>query len=119
MDDPYRKSEAPEVDYVDAEAEVSSERFDRVAFAMEALARLGPPNVTVAVCRGDRIRVETGRAWGAAPGSRWALLSVSPYASRRAIAFAVATLGGVAPAPWVLDVLARRTRNEGEASFGV
>ena len=105
MDDPYRRGDAPEVDYADAETEVSSERFDRVAFALEALARLGPPKLKVAVCQGDRMRVESGRVWGDTPGNRWALLSVSPRSSRRAIAFAVATLGGVPPAPWVLDAL--------------
>ena len=105
--DPYRKSDAPEIDYADAERDGSRECFDRVAFAHEVLARLRPHQITVAVCNGPRLFVQAGRAWGRTPGERWALLSVTPSTSRRAIAIAVAALGGVDVAPWELDVLVR------------
>ena len=105
--DPYRRGDAPEIDFESIERDVSSEPFDRVAFALEVLARLRPPRVTVAVCPGRRMRVEAGRAWGRAPGERWALLSVSPNASRRAIAAAVVGLGGVSLGPYELDLLVR------------
>ena len=103
--DPYRQSDAPEIDYEEIERDVSSEPFDRVAFALEVLTRLSPRRVTVAVVHGKRVQVQAGRAWGGRPGERWALLSVTPNASRRAIAAAVASLGGVRVAPWELDVL--------------
>lgn len=84
--------------------ETSDERFDRKEFALRALDLVRPSGVTVAVCDGSRVRVETGRNWRGAPAGRWALLAVSPRASRRAIATAVAELTG-APEPYALDVL--------------
>lgn len=84
--------------------ETSDERFDRAAFAMQALELVRPPRTTVAVCSGSRLRVETGRTWGRGPGERWAMLSIPPTASRRAIATAIAELAS-APRPWVLDLL--------------
>jgi hypothetical protein len=84
--------------------ETSDERFDRKAFAMRALDLVRPAGVTVAVCDGARMRVETGRNWRGAPARRWALLAVPPGASRRAIATAVAELTG-SPEPYALDVL--------------
>ncbi len=86
--------------------ETSDERFDRIAFAERALSLLKPPRVTVALCKGiARIRVEVGREWSRAPGSRWAILSIPPRASRRAIALAVAGLGSSDAPPYVLDML--------------
>jgi hypothetical protein len=84
--------------------ETSDERFDRTAFAMQALELVRPPRTTVAVCSGSRLRVETGRAWGRHPAERWAMLSIPPTASRRAIATAIAELAR-APRPYVLDLL--------------
>ncbi len=88
-----------------AAVESSSERFDRIAFAERALALLRPPRTRVALCEGrTRVRVEAGRAWGRATGERWAIVSVPPNASRRAIAVAVAELAE-RPLPYALDVL--------------
>jgi hypothetical protein len=87
------------------DAESSSEHFDRIAFAARALSLLRPPRTHVALCEGRaRVRVEAGRAWGGPSGERWAILSVPPTASRRAIAVAVATLAG-RPAPYAFEVL--------------
>jgi hypothetical protein len=91
--------------------ETSDERFDRAELALEALAILRPRRTTVAVCNGSRMRVDAGRAWGRGPDERWALLVVSPTASRRAVIAAVATLAR-APRPYVLAVLGL----QGEAS---
>ena len=84
--------------------ERSEERFDRCAFAVEALGRVRPARVTVAVCEGSRLRLETGRVWGGGEAQRWALLSVPPDASRRAIAAAVASLARESR-PYAIDLL--------------
>jgi len=89
----------------EAAAEASDESFDRLAFAAHALALLHvPPRTTVAICEGRaRVRVESGRTWGKGD-ARWAMVSVPPNASRRAIALAVANIAARG-APWALDVL--------------
>jgi len=93
---------APELE----ELETSSERFDRLAFAERALALVRPANTRVAICQGrTRVTVESGRAWGRAANARWALVSVPPAASRRAIAIAALALAGPSPEPYALDVL--------------
>jgi hypothetical protein len=90
--------------------EVSAERFDRVAFAMRALAFVKPQRTTVAVCEGRALRVESGRAWGRGEGARWAMLVVPTGASRRAIALAVSELAGpTLDAAYAYDVLLRDT----------
>lgn len=85
----------------------SSESFDRLAFAERALALVRPPRTTVAICGGaKRVHLEAGPQWGAPRGERWAILTISTNASRRAIASAVLELGAGARArPWALDVL--------------
>lgn len=94
---------APE--HEEAKGETSDEAFDRAAFARRALDIIRPPRTTVAICEGaSRMRVESGRAWGAGPCRRWAMLAIPPRASRRAIALAVAELAQVPP-PYALDVL--------------
>ena len=86
--------------------EVSTERFDRVAFAQRALDLVRPKRMTVAVCHGaTRLRVEAGRLWGKGEGERWAMVCVPSTASRRAIALAVVALAGSSADPYVLDVL--------------
>jgi hypothetical protein len=86
--------------------ETSDERFDRAAFARRALDLVRPKNTTVAICEGAaRVTLESGRSWGRRPpGEKWAMLVVSPRASRRAIALAVAELVE-APRAYVLDIL--------------
>jgi hypothetical protein len=88
-----------------AKLEVSSESFDRMAFAEHALDLVRPERTIVALCAGVfSVRVESGRQWGDASGGRWAIVSVPPRASRRAIAIAIAGLAGERR-PWALDVL--------------
>ena len=89
--------------------EVSSERFDRTAFARRALDLARPAHTTVAICEGaSHLRLETGRVWGTrakdGTNERWALLAVSSCASRRAIALAVAELAREPPA-YAFDLL--------------
>ena len=97
--------------------ETSGERFDRAAFARQALELVRPPRTTVAICEGAaRMRVASGRLWGRghAEGEcdeRWAMLAIPHHASRRAIALAVAELAHL-PRPYVLDVLIGSTRSE-------
>ncbi len=86
--------------------ESSTESFDRIAFAARALELLGPRRTTIALCAGtSRVRLEAGRAWGKGPDARWAILFVPPRASRRAIAIAVASLGGAPRTPYAFDIL--------------
>jgi hypothetical protein len=85
--------------------ETSDEPFDRLAFAQHALDVVRPVRTTVAICGGaSRMRVESGRTWGAARDERWVMLAIPARASRRAIALAVAELAQVPP-PYALDVL--------------
>ena len=96
--------------------ETSDEPFDRAELALQALAILRPRRTTVAVCMGHRMRVDAGRMWGRGAyergerdetdesDERWALLVVSPCASRRAVVTAVATLAR-APRPYALALL--------------
>lgn len=95
------------IEEIDDTAQSSTESFDRIAFAERALALVRPPGTTVAICPGARrLRVQSGRQWGAPIGKRWAVLSVPANASRRAIASAILELGdGSTPRPWALDVL--------------
>ena len=92
--------------------EQSSERFDRFAFAARALDLVRPERTRVVLCEGHaRVRIESGRQWGLAREGgaveRWAMLSIPPRASRRAIALAVAELAEREPAAYVMDVLLR------------
>ena len=85
--------------------ETSDEAFDRVAFAARALEIVRPVRTRVAICEGSfRVRVESGRRWGGPEGARWAIVSVPPRASRRAIVLAIAELAGDA-VPYAFDVL--------------
>ncbi|MEI8254633.1 MAG: hypothetical protein WCJ30_03080 [Deltaproteobacteria bacterium] len=80
--------------------------FDRVGYAMRALRMLRPPGLTVVVREGRfGLTVDAGRDWGRGEGSRWAVLSIPPDATREDIAVAVAELAGVSRDAWVLDVL--------------
>jgi hypothetical protein len=89
-----------------AKLEASTEVFDRMSFARHALELVAPKRTTVALCEGMfRVRVETGRQWGDPRGGRWAMISVPPRASRRAIALAMAELADTNVRPYVLDVL--------------
>ncbi len=95
--------------------ETSSESFDRVAFAMSAIALVRPLGMTVAVCgESARLRIEEGRSWGRGEGARWALVCIPPNASRRAIAVAVSQLAAgkeIAASPYALDLLFADSRS--------
>jgi hypothetical protein len=98
----------------------SKERFDRIAFALEAVDIARPARMTVAVCAGSRkLRVESGRTWGRGPYEAWAVVHVPKTASREAIAFAVSDLLGRAhasatapehPGAYALDTLLARAK---------
>jgi hypothetical protein len=104
--DPSSREEERQAD------EVSTECFDRMAFARRALDLVRPQRMTIAVCEGTRrLRVEAGRMWGKGEGERWAMVCVPRTASRRAIAFAVVELAGPTTDPYVLDVLLGEDRS--------
>jgi hypothetical protein len=99
-----RSASAADVDRERDAHETSDEQFDRAAFARRALDLVRPLNTTVAICEGGaRVALASGRVWGRRT-QKWALLAISPHASRRAIALAVAELAR-APGAYVLDVL--------------
>lgn len=80
----------------------SSERFNRVAYAIELLRVLSPP-LTVAVYGSSRhLQVERGRLSSQGP---WALFGVPPHATRESIALALAELSGVDREPFLVDLL--------------
>lgn len=86
--------------------DLSTESFDRIAFAEAAVALVKPPRMRVAICGGARhVSVSSGRQWGGSAGARWAMVSVPHNASRRAIASAVLALHEGEGRAWVLDVL--------------
>jgi hypothetical protein len=106
--------------------EISDEVFDRAAFARHAIDLLQPPRTTIAICEGaSRLRVESGRQWGRSrttssgatdgPPDRWALLAIPHYASRRAIALAIAQLAQ-RPRAYALDVLMGEVDDEATPS---
>ena len=85
------------------------EPFDRIAFAMKALAVLRP-HMTVAVYpRRRRLHVERGRDLAREDGGRWAMVGIPPHASRHSIALALAELSGHGGTPWVVDLLLHLT----------
>ena len=91
---PRNQIELERIELAEDLAEVSGERFDRMAFAERAVALVRPEHTTVAICEGARrVEVTTGRQWGREEEARWAVLRVPPNASRRAIARAVLGLG--------------------------
>jgi hypothetical protein len=105
-----------DLDGTRAAAETSDERFDRAQYARRALDLVVPPNTTVAICEGGtRVVLESGRVWGTR-SQRWAMLAVSPRASRRAIALAVAELARV-PHAYALDVLMDGARASGDSTL--
>lgn len=80
--------------------------FDRVAFAMQALRLVKPPQMTVAVCEGcTRVQTDRGRDLRGGPHASWGIVSVPPHASRADIAVAVASLAGKAEDPYILDLI--------------
>jgi hypothetical protein len=92
----------------DNAATESNETFDRIAFAMRLLRILAPPNLTVVFHESYRsVRVERGRSSARRPGADWAMVGISPRASREVIALAMAEVAGVERVPFVVDLLVR------------
>jgi hypothetical protein len=91
--------------------EGSRERFDRIAFATRAVEIIRPRRMTVCVCQAkSKLSVQSGRTWGRHPEETWAIVSVPPTASRKAIALAVSRLGMIGETePYALDVLLSRS----------
>jgi hypothetical protein len=86
----------------------SNDRFDRVGFAMRLLRILAPKNLTVIFHESYRsVRVERGRDWARGGGAGWAMVGISPTASRATIALAMAEVAGVERVPFVVDLLVR------------
>lgn len=85
----------------------SSEEFDRIAFAMRALALLRPPMTVAVYPKTSGLSVEQGRDLCAEPAGTWAMLGIPPNASRAHIALAVAELAPEGRRPWLLDLLVR------------
>lgn len=85
----------------------SSERFDRIAYAM-SLLRLLKPRMTVAVYSRNRfLHVEQGRRSSA--HEPWATLGVPPHATRESIASAVVELSGLSRESFLIDLLCAGT----------
>jgi len=81
----------------------SSERFDRIAYAM-ALLRVLKPRMTVAVYARSRfLHVEQGRQLG--DNRHWATFGVPPHATRESIATALVELSGLEREPFLVDLL--------------
>jgi hypothetical protein len=101
--------ELERIEHAEDPSQISSESFDRIAFAQRALALVRPLGTTVAIREGHRrVHVSAGRQWGHGDrDARWAILSVPRNASRRAIATAVLDLVNGGPRAWALDVLMR------------
>lgn len=85
----------------------SSEEFDRIAFAMRALALLRPQMTVAVYPRTHALSVEVGRDLSSEPAGTWALLGIPPTASRAHIALSVAELAPEGRRRWLLDLLAR------------
>ena len=85
----------------------SSERFNRLDYAMEVLKLLNPP-LRVAVYRNhSHLRVERGRGLGGE--GAWALCGIPPHATRESIARTLVELSGLEQEPFLLDLLCLRS----------
>lgn len=83
--------------------------FDRIAFAMATLDRLGPKNLKVVVYEnGSELRIERGRDFTRGPRAEWVTVGIPRHASRAHIAFRLAELVGRAETPFVIDSLFSR-----------
>ena len=81
----------------------SSERFNRISYAMEVLKLLNP-SLKVAVYRNHgQLQVERGRGLGGE--GPWALCGIPPHATREGIARALVELSGLEHEPFLLDLL--------------
>jgi hypothetical protein len=80
--------------------------FDRLAFAMRALHRLGARRMKVAVYSAvSSLHVESGRDFARGDGATWAMVGIPPHASREHIAYALVELAGVARVPYAVQML--------------
>ncbi len=85
--------------------QTSGAEFDRIEFAMRALALLRPPMTVAVYPRARSLEVVKGRDLTGPRGTEWAMLGVPPDASREHIALAVAELGGSGTPSLLLDLL--------------
>lgn len=85
----------------------SSERFDRIAYAMKVIGVLRP-KMTVAVYERRRgLVVERGSTPGE-PDRRWALIGIPPHATRETIVDALLSLSDARQLPFLADLLGSR-----------
>ncbi|HEY4158965.1 MAG TPA: hypothetical protein VGM29_12740 [Polyangiaceae bacterium] len=81
----------------------SSERFNRIEYALDLLKLLNPP-MTVAVYGSlRRLKLEQGRGLG--DEKPWALFGVPPHATRENIARTLVELSGLEQKPFLVDLL--------------
>ena len=67
------------------------QRFDRIAFAIQALGLLHFSQTRVAVFPSGRLTVESGQELGA-PEARWAMVGIPPDASAHSIVLALSAV---------------------------
>jgi hypothetical protein len=88
-----------------APTRVSTEEFDRVAFARRVLDVLRPRGVRVLLRDGrHEFVVEQGRLW-TADDARWAIVAIPRFASREEITWSLVELIGYTPGPYRFDVM--------------
>ena len=84
----------------------STETFDRMVFAERVLLFLSPVSATVVLYeRHSGVHVERGGSRMRGLTRSYALVGISPRASRSHIALALAEVAGVAHQPFVVDLL--------------
>jgi 23S rRNA G2445 N2-methylase RlmL len=85
----------------------SSDRFDRIAYAMALLRLLKPPMTVAVYARNRYLHVEQSRRPDA--HEPWATLGVPPHATRESIASAVVQLSGLSHESFLIDLLCAGT----------
>jgi hypothetical protein len=80
--------------------------FDRIAFAMRALRRLGPRRMKVAVYEAvSSLQIRRGEDFGRGRGASWAMVGIPPHASREHIAYALVELAGAIGVPYTVQMI--------------
>jgi hypothetical protein len=83
-----------------------NDRFDRMVYARRVLDTLRARFVDVLLFEStSELRVERGRCWAAGPPYTWAVVGVSPNATREEIALCLLEVAGVEQTPFVLQTL--------------
>jgi hypothetical protein len=83
------------------------QRFDRLAFALEAVGMLRLHEMRVAVFPSNRLVVEEGRDLARGPLARWAMVGIPKDASAESIVLALGGLARASGAPYALQATLR------------